>query len=299
MRRRVAPKLSPRHLRYFGAGCRRTGDGTIDVSPRSVRKLIGELDEKERKESFSSIPAISPLSDILLDAWSLDQCKQNARPPGGCELSARSDKRPAYHICRLAGGTLSLSKYNVNKKTLQEWFQACPVRANERLQMQTFDLRRESVKLLKKHRQNTESKDFEVVLLDERNQAEWSLLSELDNRTLTLSTRQLSCPRKRADLDNTEFSILQYWTTPKMSPTLTLRGFNECGGIARPEYKVLLFLSLGLATPGRNAERVPLTSDEDLETDESVEGNAVELVLRMPEKELAISSPANAKCAKH
>ena len=271
------------------------GDSTINVSPRSVRKLIGDLDGQEREESFSPIPAMPPLSDILLDAWSLTSVnKMPGRPEVAGYLHGLTNDPPTTYIVWREELSL-LSKYDVDKKTLHKWFHACPVRANERLQMRTYALRGEFGKLTKKHRRNTESKDCKVVLLDERNQAEWSLLSELGNRDADLEYKTIVLPPEAGGLGQHgvfDSSVLDHANDVADSDI-------EGGRRVRQQFKAgiesPLVAKSGFGDSWKERERVPLTSDEDLETDEDVEENAVELVLRMPEKELAIASPANAK----
>lgn len=267
----------------------------INVSPRSIRRLIGELDRQEQEEAFSPKPAIPPLSDILLDAWSLTSVnRMPGRPEVAGYLHGLTHDLPTTYVAWREELSL-LSKYDANKKTLQEWFYACPVRANERLQMPTSDLRVESGKLIKKHRQNTESKDFKVVLLDERNQAEWSLLSELGNRDTDLEYKTIVLPPEAGGLGQHgvfDSSALDHANDVADS---NIDGVRRVRQLFKAGLKGPLVAKCGFGDSWEERERVQLASDEDLETDENVEENAVELVLRMPERELAISSPANAK----
>lgn len=263
----------------------------INVSPRSIRRLIGELDRQEREEAFSPKPAIPPLSDILLDAWSLTSVnRMPGRPAVAGYLHGLTHDLPTTYVAWREELSL-LSKYDANKKTLQEWFHACPVRANERLQMPTSDLRVESGKLIKKHRQNTESKDFKVVLLDERNQAEWALLSDLEDREARLEYKTVVFPSKAGGLGQHgtfDSSVVEIANDVADSDTEGVRRerWLYSSGEARP-----LISGHGFGRSWDERERVLLASDEDSESTEDAGERRVELVLRMPKQELALAAP--------
>lgn len=60
--------------------------GTVDLCPRSLRALIAGLDPQRREKAFSPKPPVPPLTDILLDAWSLTSI--TVQMPGRPEVEA-------------------------------------------------------------------------------------------------------------------------------------------------------------------------------------------------------------------
>lgn len=272
------------------------GNDTINVSPRSVRRLIGELNDQERKESFSPIPVIPPLSDILLDAWSLTSVnKMPGRPEvagylHGLTNDLTNDLPTTYVVWRKE---LSLfSENGIDDRTLQEWFDACPVRANERMQMQAESLRKELGKLLKTHRKKVKSQDFPVILLNERGEAKRSYLSKIVDKEIDIQYRTVVLPTKVGGLGQHgifDSSVLDHANDVADSDIEGVRRVRRrlCkSGVEGP-----LVSKSGFGDSWEALVRVPLTSHEDLEIDEDAEGSSVELVLRMPKKELASASP--------
>ena len=268
---------------------------TVNASPRNVRQLMEKLDNQDLEESFSPKPAIPPLSDILLDAWSLTSVnKMPGRPEVAGYLHGLTNDPPTTYVVWREEISL-LSKSDVDRGTLQEWFASCPVRANERMRMRTDVLREELRKLIRTHRQNKTSQEHRVVLLNERNQAEWSLLSELGDREAGLEYKTVVMPTGAGGLGQHgifDSSALEAANDVADSDTEGIRRVRRLyrSGEERP-----LISEKGFGSSWEVRGRVQLTSNEDSETDENAEERKDELVLRMPEKELAIASPDYAK----
>lgn len=257
-------------------------DDTVNASPRNVRQLMEKLDDQDLEESFSPKPTIPPLSDILLDAWSLTSVnKMPGRPDVAGYLHGLTIDPPTTRVAWRKELSL-LSENNV-----QEWFDACPVRANERMQMRTNTLRSELGKLLEKHRKKGKLQDCPVVLLDERNQAEWSRLSQLGDREDDLKFKTVVLPIEAGGLGQHgifDSSVLEDAHDVADSDTEGIRRQRWLyeSGEDRP-----LISGQGFGDSWEVRERVLLASHEDSDAEE----NSAELVLRMPKKELASAAP--------
>lgn len=266
---------------------------TINASPRNVRQLMEKLDDQDLEESFSRKPAISPLSDILLDAWSLTSVsKMPGRPEVAEYLHGLTNDPPTTYVAWRKEISL-FSQNDVDERTLQEWFTSCPVRANERMQMRTNTLRSELGKLLEEHRQKVKSPDCPVVLLDERNQAEWSCLSQLSDRKAALEFKTVVLPTRVGGLGQHGIFDSSVSEPAHDVADSDIEGIRRVRRLCKSGVESPLVSEFGDSWEER--ERVHLTSHEDLELDEDAEGSSVELVLRMPKKELATASPDLAK----
>lgn len=275
---------------------RENGDGTINVSPRSVRKLIGELDSQEQEEAFSPTPAIPPLSDILLDAWSLTSVnKMPGRPEVADYLHGLTNDPPTTYVVWRKELSLLPEIGIGNDRTIQEWFAACPVRANERMQMRADALRRELGKLLETHRKKQNRQDLPVILLDERGEAKQSYLSRIADKEIDIEYRTVVLPVEAGGLGQHgafDSSVLDHANDVADSDT---EGVRRVRRICKSGVESPLVTESGFGDSWEERERVYLTSHEDLEIDEDAEGSSVELVLRMPKKELASASPDAAR----
>ena len=73
--------------------------GEIPVSPRNLRTLVEELGDDERTEAFSPKPTIPPLTNILLDAWSLTSIdKMPGRPEVAAYLHGLTHDPPETYV---------------------------------------------------------------------------------------------------------------------------------------------------------------------------------------------------------
>jgi CRISPR-associated endonuclease/helicase Cas3 len=169
--------------------------GTIDVSPRSLRRLISGIDRERREEAFAPTPPVPPLTDILLDAWSLTTI--NGQMPGRPEVAAylhglTNDPPETYVVWREEVGLLDQS--GVDEDTVADWFQACRIESRERLRDRTDRVKKTLGDLLKRRRRNGEHCDCPVVVLDERGEAKWSSLSQIAGEEFSLAYRTIVLP---------------------------------------------------------------------------------------------------------
>ena len=272
-----------------------SGD-VINISPRNVGKLIQKLDSQDLKESFSPEPAIPPLSDILLDAWSLTSVnKMPRRPEVAGYLHGLTNDPPTTYVAWRKELYLFSENGIDDDRTLQEWFAACPVRANERMPMSTYELRTELRKLTSTHEKNKTGQEILAALLDERNQVEWFPLSRVGERDAGMEYKTIVLPTKAGGLGQ-----LGTFDSAVLEPALDVADSDiEGSQRARWLYRSGKCEPLVSAPEGSSSweerERVLLASPEDPETDDDAETSKIELVLRMPKKELATAFPEYAK----
>lgn len=164
-------------------------DGAIDASPRGLRALLDGLSGERREKAFAPKPSIPPLTDVLLDAWSLTSITKQM--PGRPEVAAylhglTKDPPETYVVWRKELG--ALHEAGVDEETLSDWFQACRVEARERLRDRTDRVKTTLEALVKEHHKTAEHWDSPVVLLNERGEAKWSRLSDIEKENLTYRT---------------------------------------------------------------------------------------------------------------
>lgn len=267
-------------------------DSKVNASPRNVRQLMEKLDNQDLKESFSPKPTIPPLSDILLDAWSLTSVnKMPGRPEVSSYLHGLTIDPPTTYVVWRKEISL-FSQNDVDERTLQEWFAACPVRANERMQMRADALRRELGKLLEAHRKKEKSQDLPVILLDERGEAKRSYLSKIAGQEIDIEYRTVVLPTEAGGLGQHgafDSSVLDH--ANDVADSADTEGVRRVRRLCKSGVESPLVSESGFGDSWEERERVHLTSHEDLELDEDAEGSSVELVLRMPKKELASAAP--------
>jgi CRISPR-associated endonuclease/helicase Cas3 len=156
---------------------------SLDVSPRNLRALLDGLSDQERTAAFAPIPDVPPLTDILLDVWSLTGIVEQM--PGRPEVEAylhgiTSDLPETYVAWRKE--VIVLQQAAVEEDVLRDWFLACPIRAHERLRDRTDRVQKTLADLLKGHRKKANNLDFPVVVLNERGEARWSHLSHVSDK---------------------------------------------------------------------------------------------------------------------
>jgi len=176
--------------------------GFIDTSPRSLRALLDGLDGGRREKAFAPKPLVPPLTDILLDAWSLTSVTHQmpGRPEVASYLHGLEDNVPETYVAWRKEVTF-FHKAEVDEDTLGDWFQACPIEARERLRDRTDRLQRVLEDLLKEHRNKHKDRDFAVVLLNERGEAEWRHLTEVVDKGFRLAYRTLVLPVEAGGLN--------------------------------------------------------------------------------------------------
>jgi CRISPR-associated endonuclease/helicase Cas3 len=171
------------------------------VSPRRLRVLVEGLNEVEREAAFSPKPTIPPLTDILLDNWSLTSIdKMPGRPEVAAFLHGLALDPPETNVAWRREVSV-LRDAGTHEDSLREWFRACPVEARERLRDRSDRVKKALADLLRNLRKKNSSLDFPIVLLDERGGASWSWLSAVTEGDVTLIYRTVILPVEAGGLD--------------------------------------------------------------------------------------------------
>ncbi|MCL5947163.1 MAG: type I-U CRISPR-associated helicase/endonuclease Cas3 [Chloroflexi bacterium] len=178
----------------------------INVSPKSLRQLL-EVVSPEVKTAFSPKPEAPPLTDILLDSWSLTSLQ---KLPGRLEVAGflhglTHDPPDTFVAWRKEISTFDDAKHDqlLPLEFLSEWFRVCRIEARERLHDRTDHVKKELGKLLEKHQERDSSRDFRVVILDEHGEAKWAKLSEITKKDFNLDFRTVILPVEAQGLDTT------------------------------------------------------------------------------------------------
>jgi len=176
-------------------------DGMVNVSPRNLRRLLAKLSVDERLGAFSPKPDVPPLTDILLDAWSLTSIDEM---PGRPEVAAylhglTHDPPETYVVWRKE--VARLNEAQVDRVALRDWFRACRVQPRERLRDRTERIRKQLTTLLSARQGEARGRDFAVVVLDERGEAEWSQLSRIIEKEFNLAYRTVVLPVEAGGID--------------------------------------------------------------------------------------------------
>lgn len=179
-------------------GRRRRG---LDVSPRAMRELLGSLSDEDRDRTFAPKPPTLPVTDVLLDAWSLTSIMSGlpGRPEVAPYLHGLLMDPPETHVVWRTEVT-RLSQAGVDEATLTEWFEACRVEARERLRDRSDRVRRCLGELLEEWQARAGPRDFPVVVLDQRGQATWSRLSALPDDPAEVNERTVVLPPEAGGL---------------------------------------------------------------------------------------------------
>jgi CRISPR-associated endonuclease/helicase Cas3 len=145
----------------------------IGVGPGKLAERMATLNPSDRESAFSPTPRNLPLTDILLDGWSLTSVDElPGRPEVAAYLHGISPDPPETYVAWRKEVRL-LSEAEAAEEALGDWFQTCRIRPGERLRDETGRVREKLSNLLKAHRkqQKNETLDFPVVVLNERGQA--------------------------------------------------------------------------------------------------------------------------------
>lgn len=173
----------------------------IDVSPRRLWQHLDVLDPARREAAFSPKPATQPLTDILLDAWSLTSIHgMPDRPELAAYLHGLTHDAPETYVAwrkELA----ALHEHGAEERALRDWFSACRIEAREKLRDRADRVKSALAALLKAHRKVESSRDFHVVLLDEGGEATWSRLSEVAGSDFNVAYRTVVLPVEAGGLD--------------------------------------------------------------------------------------------------
>jgi len=170
-------------------------DGTRDASPRTLRDLLKGLDEDEKTKAFSPKPIAPPLTNILLDAWSLTSIRKAmpGRPAVESYLHGLTSDPPETYVAWRKEVDL-LDRANADAETLRDWFRACHIEARERLRDRTDRVESALQDLLKSHRKKNAECDFPIILLNERGDAERAHASEIVEKEFNLAYRTVVLP---------------------------------------------------------------------------------------------------------
>jgi CRISPR-associated endonuclease/helicase Cas3 len=173
-----------------------------DMSPRALRTLLSTLDDERREKAFAPKPAMLPLTDVLLDAWSLTTATRQmpGRPEVAPYLHGLTNDPPETYVVWRKEVRL-LAEARVDPEALSEWFQACRVEAHERLRDRTDRVKKTLEVLIKAHHQKGKDRDFPVVLMNERGEAQWSTLSQVTRKDFNLAYRTVVMPIEAGGLN--------------------------------------------------------------------------------------------------
>jgi CRISPR-associated endonuclease/helicase Cas3 len=177
-------------------------DGGIDASPRALRAFLDTLDGESRENAFAPRPAVPPLTEILLDAWSLTSITEQL--PGRPEVASYLhglEKSPPETFVVWRKELALLHGANASENTLSDWFQACRIKAAERLRDRTDRVKKTLEALLGEHRKKDEARDFSVVVLNERGQARSAGLSSIVDDQFNLRYRTVVLPVEAGGLN--------------------------------------------------------------------------------------------------
>lgn len=285
-----------------------SADGLL-VSPRNLRGLIEGLCGREREEALSPKGETAPLTDILLDNWSLTSVDaMPGRPEVAAYLHGLTTDPPETYVA-WRKEVAALAGAGADESTLSDWFRACRVEARERLRDRTDHVRKAFEALLKTHRgrePKDPERDFPVVLLDERGRVEWSILSAIvrrpeSNARDVLHYRTVILPVEAGGLD--EHGMLDGKDTEPVAHIDIAEVAAEIGWRERwlhlwtaggePEWRRLL--SGEQAEPPselRERERVPLKEPQEGAEDK---GESIYLVLLESPGAAAIENPEAAR----
>jgi CRISPR-associated endonuclease/helicase Cas3 len=179
------------------------------VSPRNIQRLIEEESPEARQEAFSPKAVIVPLTDVLLDGWSMTSIDTMPGRPNVAEYLHGLTADPPETFVAWRKEVLLFEDLQSAKgfeDTLSDWFCACRIEAQERLRDTTGRVRKRLKALLDAHRGTDPNIDFPVVLLDERGRASRSTLDKItqspqgDARDL-LAYRTVVLPVQAGGLD--------------------------------------------------------------------------------------------------
>ena len=146
-------------------------DGCYDVSPKALRQLLVNF-----PNAVAPKPETVPLTDILLDGWTLTTLK--GKLPGQPEvvtyLHGLEANQPETYVTWRAEVSL-LEKANISSEQLRDWFSHCRIEAREQLRDATYRVHKELQKIAERHN----GADIPVVVLSERGEPEMCNLRDV------------------------------------------------------------------------------------------------------------------------
>lgn len=175
----------------------------INVSLRKLHGFMEKLSNDKLTSAFSPMPSVPPLTDILLDAWSLTSIGELPGRPGVAEYLHGLTHDPPETYVAWRKEVMILKKFKIEFESLSTWFRACRIRTHERLRDRTDRVKEELSEILKINRryQNDESFDFPVVVLNEHGDAIWSHLAKVIKKDFNLKYKTIVLPIEVCGLD--------------------------------------------------------------------------------------------------
>jgi CRISPR-associated endonuclease/helicase Cas3 len=270
--------------------------GGVDVSPRNLKKLLKDTSQDDIRAAFSPRLPAPPLTDIVLDTWSLTSIdKMPGRPEVAPYLHGFTPDPPETFVAWRHEVT-RLHEEGVDEEALCAWFGACRIESREKLRDRTDRVKDTLKKLLGKLQEKEKGKDLPLVVFDERGNPSWSSLSALSDTNLAYRTVVL--PVEAGGLDAN--GLLDPASEPREDLDVAERQQDGRRRERRerwihrigPEGEVFERLSTGEA---RNAppkellekERIPLRQPEE----NGEEAEAVDLVLYVSPDLSALENP--------
>jgi CRISPR-associated endonuclease/helicase Cas3 len=269
-------------------------EGVIDASPGHLLELLDRLESDQLNSAFSRIPAVVPLTEILLDAWSLTSIKRKfpGRPEVAEFLHGVTSEPPETYVA-WRKEVMLLKSDDVEQEKVGEWFQACPILSCERLRDLTTRIRDTLALMLQKRRKNAPGCDFPVILLNERGEAEWRMLSEIADRESKIEYRTIILPtevgglNEYGALDSEAENVLD---VAEQSPSIRRQRFVT--DKAGRRYSLMTEQIVDPhADQLRERERLVLEEAPEGQSEES----SRDLVLMVAPSELALENPERAK----
>ncbi len=277
--------------------------GKLDVSPRKLGALVEGLSDEDRTAAFSPEPAIPPLTDILLDDWSLTSVeKMPGRPQVCAYLHGLTHDPPETYLAWRKEVTL-LADAGVSADELSEWFACCRIEPHERLRDRTDRIQSTLSALLRAHREDKKDRgiDFPVVLVDERGTARFRKLSEVVEEIDLLRYCTLVLPVEAGGLDDhgmpSRSAVKPSWALDIAEATARERGrqrWLEIGTSDGEWYQRLVSEERFGSLPPTLRERQRIVLKQAPE-DREDEGEHVHLLLLLPRGQQALGNPEVAR----
>lgn len=159
----------------------------LNASPRNMGRLVQGLEDSVRNRAFAPKGDTKPLTDILLDGWSMTSITGPlpGRPEVAHYLHGVEAAPPETQVV-WRSELDKLEQANLTDDHLGAWFQRCPPLVRERLRERSDRCKKKFNDLLEAHRKKDTAFDIAIVLLDERGNARWAKLSDTVEKFSTL-----------------------------------------------------------------------------------------------------------------
>ncbi|MGC1781763.1 MAG: type I-U CRISPR-associated helicase/endonuclease Cas3 [Acidobacteriaceae bacterium] len=279
--------------------CEKEGhNGGIDASPAHLRKLLDTLEASELLKAFAPKPVTLPLTEIVLDAWSMTSIrgKLPGRPEVAEYLHGLTSDLPETHVA-WRREIMLLKDADADGEAVEAWFHACPVLSHERLRDLTTRVRNTLIKMLQQRRKNDPNRDFPVVVLNERGEAEWRTLSEIAEKDSKIEYRTIVVPTEVGGLNDDgaldSGAENEASDVAEQSPSIRRQRWISITDDTGQHYRRLMTGEVvdPLSSQLRERERIVLVEASEGESEEA----SRELVLMVGPNELAVGNPETAK----